>query len=301
MLGFALAAMGDAGCAVFHSSTETFLALRALNGFGTTGAAYTAVVAAIARTEHCQKGYGWLMTLQFAISALGLYTLADLVGAVGISGMFWVMAGMNVLGLTLARDISDSRPMPDERNRVESRILLTPAAMSAVVGLGLYEAANTSQFAFTERLGDSLNLAEGDISLMMAVGSLVGIAAAYGTVLLGDRFGHRWPLAVSLLASALAMLLMSYADDLMSYGIASCLLGATWAFTLPYYQALQAELDPQGSVVAAGGFSSTVGIAAGPGIASTILLFGSYQHVLLGSIALTVICLASVVRRPRVD
>ena len=129
------------------------------------------------------------------------------------------------------------------------------------------------------RLGDKLLLI------------LVGIVGAYATVVLGERFGNRGPLLAGLIISAMAMALMLNADDLVSYTLASFLLGGSWAFTLPYYQSLQAEIDPAGSVVAAGSFASTIGNAAGPGIASTILLFGGYPHILWAAIAMVSVCI----------
>ena len=281
LFGFALALITDIGCSFYNQDTLAFMLLRTLNGMGSTGATYTAIVATIARFDESQKGYGWLMTFQFGISALGLYVMADVMERLGMGGMFLLLAGLNAAGFLLSLLLDRATLTVQEPAFIEAKILLKPVALISIVGLGLYEAANTSQFTFTERLGTSLNLASDDIGWVMAMGSLVGIVGAYATVVLGDRFGNRGPLLGGLVISAMAMALMLNADDLVSYTLASFLLGGSWAFTFPYYQSLQPEIDPAGSVVAAGSFASTIGNAAGPGIASTILLFGGYPHIFL--------------------
>jgi predicted MFS family arabinose efflux permease len=70
------------------------------------------------------------------------------------------------------------------------------------------------------------------------------------------------------------------------YFAASCCLGFSWAFCLPYFQSLMASLDPDGSSIAAGSSAATIGGAAGPAIAALIIGDGHYQYVFMLSIVL---------------
>jgi MFS family permease len=63
-------------------------------------------------------------------------------------------------------------------------------------------------------------------------------------------------------------------------------MGFSWAFCLPFIQSLLAAIDRKGSAIAAGSAFATVGSAAGPGLASIVVVGGRYINVFLLSIAL---------------
>jgi predicted MFS family arabinose efflux permease len=123
-------------------------------------------------------------------------------------------------------------------------------------------------------------------------------------VLLGERFGRIGPLAFGIALSALGVLVLMSAEGLPRYVLGGSCLGFTWAFCLPYIQGFIASLDRHGSALAAGASASTIGGAAGPGLAASIVGDGHYQHVFLATIALFAIALTgfvasgSRIRRP---
>ena len=58
---------------------------------------------------------------------------------------------------------------------------------------------------------------------------------------------------------------------------------------MPYFQAFEAKLDPDGSVVVAGGFFTSAGAALGPAIAATVVTPGDYSAVLLIAIGIYIV------------
>lgn len=265
-----------------------FMIVRALAGLG-QGAAYTAVMSSIARTDDPDRGYGMLMTMQFSISALGLYLMPVILPSVGIQGMFIGLSAMDLFGAFMAMKLISNQRSIDKNihdesdlSKVEWKVIFSGAAIMVILGLCFLETAMTAQFSFTERVATQrLQIPPETVGGILAIASLLGVPGGFGCVLLGTRFGRAIPLFIGLVASIIGVTIMALAQDEFMYSISAYILGITWAFTLPYYQAAQAALDPQGSVVAAGSFSGTMGNAAGPGLAGMAVLVGGYNAVLL--------------------
>jgi|GEM_PF-513468 len=294
-----LAAVSDFLSGYTGNNIYFFMTVRALAGLG-QGAAYTAVMSSIARSQDPDRGYGMLMTMQFAISALGLYLIPLVLPNAGIQGMFIGLTLMDLLGVFMATklisaDRSIDKDVHDEGDlsRVEWKVIFSGAAIMVILGLCFLETAMTAQFSFTERVATQrLAMDPEVVGGVLAIASLLGVPGGFGCVLLGTRFGRSIPLFLGLVSSIIGVTMLALAQDAFTYSLSAYILGFTWAFTLPYYQAAQAALDPQGSVVAAGSFSGTIGNAAGPGLAGIAVLFGGYNAVLAmaGIMLLVSIC-----------
>jgi len=230
-----------------------------------------------------------LMTMQFGISAVGLYLIPMILPISGIQGMFMGLSMIDLIGVFMAAKlVSSTRPndlnVHDEGDlsQVEWKVILSGAAIMVILGLCFLETAMTAQFAFTERVATQrLGMDPAEVGGILAIASLMGIPGGFGCVILGTRFGRSIPLFLGLAASIVGVTMLALAQTPLMYAISAYILGFTWAFTLPYYQAAQAALDPHGSVVAAGSFSGTMGNAAGPGLAGIAVLSGGYNAVML--------------------
>jgi predicted MFS family arabinose efflux permease len=278
-VGFVLAALSDGMSSVTGHSPGLFLMFRFLAGLG-IGTAYAAITAGIARLDDPDRGFGLLMMFQFALQAIGLYTLPHLLPLAGITGMFQLIAGLDLLGAALSRHLPARGVEPAEPQPIELRVLLAKASLLSLVGFALYEAANMAQFTFSERLGVSLALAPEQIGLVLGVSSALGIPGALAIVWLGPRFGHIAPLLCGITCSVAAVVALMFAAGIWSYGIALCVWNFAWAFTLPFILVIQAELDPKGSVVTAGSFAAAVGMVVGPTAAALMVGRAGYGGVL---------------------
>jgi hypothetical protein len=270
------------------------LPVRLAAGVG-AGAAYTVVVAAFARLPDVDRGYGLFVTLQFIVSGIGLYLLPVYSRALGVEGMFLSIAALEIGVLALLRHLpgraADCRSFGDQKS--ELHVLLSWAALLGALGFAVYEAANTAQFTYLERLGVSLSLSDQQIGSALLIASLAGIPGAFAIVLLGSRFGRLAPLSLGVGLSLCGLFALMTGDSFGDYLLGASLIGFSWAFCLPYIQGLLASLDPHGSAVAAGSASSTIGGSIGPGLAALALGSGSYTRVLGLSMCLLLIALLS--------
>ena len=294
ILAFTVAALGDLASAFTGNHATVFLLIRLVAGIG-AGAAYTVVVAAFARLPDVDRGYGLFVTLQFIVSGLGLYALPVYSEVLGVEGMFLSIAALDVTGLAMTRFLPGRAiDAPGFSGlKTELHVLLAWATLLGALGFAIFEAANTAQFTYVERLGVSLALTDQQVGSALLIASLAGIPGAFVIVLLGSRFGRVAPLTLGIALSICGLLTLITGDSFASYLLGTSLMGFSWAFCLPYIQGLLAELDPHGSAVAAGSASSTIGGSIGPGLAALAVGGGSYTRVLGLSICLLLAALAS--------
>ena len=292
--GLLLAVLSDVLSGFSGDHPTTFMAIRFVGGVG-TGAAYTAVLAAFARLPDVDRGYAIFVTLQFIISGLGLFILPVYSSLLGAGGMFWSMAALDLIGVWLTLFLP-GRAMtqavkPNERT--ELHVLLAWATIVGALGFLIYEAANTAQFTYVERLGVSLSFSDPQIGTALLFASLAGIPGAFSIVLLGNRISRMAGLAFGIVVSIFGLAIMIAAKSFEPYLFGAIMISFSWAFCLPYIQGLMAVLDPHGSAVAAGSACSTIGGAIGPGLAALVIGTGEYRHVFLFAIGLLLLALTS--------
>jgi MFS family permease len=144
-----------------------------------------------------------------------------------------------------------------------------------------------------ERLGVALEFSDQQIGSSMLIASLAGIPGAFSIVMLGTRFGRLAGLSFGFAVSIVGLIVMINAQTFLPYVIGSMMISFAWAFCLPYIQGLMASLDPNGSAVAAGSATSTIGGAIGPGLAALVIGSGVYQHIFMFAIGMLLFSLMS--------
>jgi MFS family permease len=300
-----LAVLGLMAMAVFDAASMfvsqlpvwLFVTFRFLSGVG-GAVAYAAVVTTIAATANPDRGYGIFMVFQFGLSAACLYGLPIALPSIGVFGMYLLMAVAAALSLVL-KDSVIHRSTTTEDPAIEIHMLVKPAAILAMLGIGFYEMANFMHFTYADRIGVSFALSMLRIGEILGVASLLGIPAALIVVWIGDRFGELGPLVFAVLLSTGSLLWLLVSEDTAAYVVAMSVLGFAWAFGLPYFYAVEARLDPGGSVVVVGGFFTACGSVAGPALAAALVAPANYNNVLIAAIGiyLLVICLMTLSMR----
>lgn len=288
---FMLTAFDAASMFVSQLPLWLFVTLRFLSGVG-GAVAYAAVLTTIAATANPDRGYGIFMVFQFLLSAICLYGLPIALPDIGVPGMYLLMSGAAILSLALRNSVIH-RGATSEDPAIEIHMLVKPAAILAMFGIGFYETANFMHFTYADRIGVSFALSITRIGEILGFASLLGIPSALAVVWLGDRFGELRPILFALLLSIGSLAWLLIPGGTSTYVIAMSILGFAWAFGLPYFYAVEARLDPGGSVVVAGGFFTSCGSVAGPSLAATFVTPSQYNNVLIAAIGIyvLVICL----------
>jgi len=76
---------------------------------------------------------------------------------------------------------------------IELHMLIKPAAILAMLGIGFYETANFMHYTYADRIGVGFELHDYRIGEILGFASLLGIPAALVVVWMGDRFGQLGP------------------------------------------------------------------------------------------------------------
>lgn len=285
-----LALFDGVSALVNYLPLPVFVAIRFLSGLG-GAAAYAAVVASIATMASPERGYGTFTVFQFGISAIALYGLPHVLPMVGAAGMYILMAAAAAATLLLTSSVVH-REVAASDQAIEIQMLLRPAAILAMLGIGLYETANFMQYTYAERIGLGFGLNNVQIGETLGLATLLGVPAGLAVVWLGDRFGQLLPLLAAIVCSVAGHVMLLNPSGAATYVIASCMIGAAWAFGLAYFYSIEARLDPGGSVVVVGGFFTSCGSALGPALAAMLVRPDLYDDVLLA--AMGVFALAAV-------
>ena len=202
--GLALMILTDGvSIAAVHLPFWVLVALRFISGVG-GAAAYASVMSAFAGWREPDRAYGLFMSFQFFFSAVGLYGLPWLLPGSGISGLFALFALLDVAVLLLVSRLPamHERRGADSAAPLEWRVIVAGTSVMCLFGIGLFEAANMANFAYSERIGLSFGLPSQEIGLVLGAVTVLGIPAAFGVFLLGSRFGRFLPLLSACWCSA---------------------------------------------------------------------------------------------------
>ena len=258
----------------------SFFLLRFLSGVG-AACVYASVMSAYATWKEPDRAYGLFMAVQFAVSAAGLYGLPLILPIIGIAGLYAGITALDLVATALITRLPDSgeRKGAGAHAPLEWHVILRRTSLVCLLGIGLFEAANMAHFAYAERIGLSFSLEASQVGAILGIVTVVGIPGAFAVVWLGDRFGHFKPIAIAVVCQVTALVLLLTGSAQAIYVIAMCLLSIAWAFALPYFQAIEADLDPGGSVVVAGGFATGMGASVGPAVAAMLVIPGQYSGI----------------------
>lgn len=292
-VSLAIALVADVISAYIAAPTAAFLLIRFITG-SANGAVQIAALSAVARLDDAERGFGLMITLEFIVAALGCYILPIYSAELGATGMFLLFAACDLLALTLARHLPGKviGETTGTERRSERSILFSAVTLLALLGYGMFEAANTAQYTYLGRLGAALAFSEREIGTALMVASLAGIPGAFAIIVVGKRLGTIGPLTFGIGIAILGLVILITSADFAWYLMAGICLGFSWAFCLPFIQALMASLDPNGSAIAAGASAATIGVAVGPGLAASVVDAGHYERVFMVSVALLIVSMA---------
>jgi len=264
VLGLILLVVFDAASMlVSQVPAWVFVMLRFASGVG-GAVAYAAVMTSIAASVNPERGYGIFMVFQFGLSAIALYGLPLVISDIGVVGMYLSMAVAAALSLLLKESVIHRG--------------------TTMLGIGFYETANFMHYTYADRIGVGFELTDYRIGEILGFASLLGIPAALIVIWMGDRFGQLGPLVFALVLTIGSLAWLLIPAGTATYIVSMSVIGFAWAFGLPFFYAVEARLDPGGSVVVVGGFFTSCGSVAGPALAATLAAPEGYDNVLIVAI-----------------
>ena len=285
------------------SSYIEYLFVRLLSGFG-GGIVTGAAVNWIATRPKPDRGFGLLICNQFFLGALLFYILPDIIAKRGVEVFYWlfiVSAVVSIMGsFSLGTDKGNIEPEAAES--VDNGVVLEKRSIAkGLLAIALFEIAASGIWAFVERMGLDWNLTFEAIGNALSIGTLFGIPGSLLVVYLGARWGRGLPILYGAIACIVGLaVFLTGIQTLWIYILGLIVFNAGWSFTIPYIQAVQAELDPKGRVAVIGMFVVLLAIAIGPFVFGLLIGDRGYNSAIIFACALfffSTLCVYGVARR----
>lgn len=272
LLGACLATLGNALSALAPAAGPLFAA-RALAGLG-EGALLAAASAAAAGMRQPERVFAAATALGGTAGAVVLAGLPYAIGPWGHAGAFAALAVLSLASLPAAAGLPEGAPSPASGRA--SRAPHRAAGLAALAGIVLVNAVAIAVWSLSERIGLRVGLGRGEVGLVLAASTLVGLASAGLAAWLGLRRGRTGPLLLGGIVGVGAMLAIVNTSAPGLYAAAEVASGAGFFFAVPYFMGVVAALDPRGRWTAAASGGGSAGTALGPLLGGALVSGASY-------------------------
>ena len=262
-------AIGNFMTAVLLPDFSTLLVLRAITGLGGGSLMVLSMVSAQAG-DNPDRVFGFWMTGQVLLGAIGLALLPMLFANFGLSEFYLILGGVALLISPLVRGfcLPAADDAPVKGNRINGRFILT--IVTALGALLLYYIAVGAAWTFASSTAEAASLTLEKIGPILAAATLLGILGSGLATLLGGRISRKLSLTIgyAILSGSLALLSIETA---LMFIVAICVFKFAWTFALPFIIAEISSCDSSGRLVASTTLIIGMGLSLGPLIAGNML------------------------------
>ena len=293
----AMTVIGFTACAV---APDVGVVIAVLVGAGLgCGALYTVGVAVVSEHHNPDRAFGVKLAIETFVGVAMLVAVPNVFFARwGFPGVAFAMAGVaGLCGLLayrstpVAREASNAPGAADGAGATQPATAYRGLAWFGLAGLLVLFGGNAALWAYLERIAPTFGLA-GPLTGDTVVGiQVVNALSAVAAAVIGDRWGRALPLSVALLAALAGVFALAVGHDLFSYLSGAILTYGMLNIPLSYQMGLIASADSTGRVSAQIPAAMSIGGAAGPALAGSMLEGSGYFPLYAFTAATIVIAL----------
>ena len=255
------------------SEFTPLLIIRFMVGIGANALLALSIVA-IGLTRNPDRGYGMWVLAQIIGGAVAVKWLPGLIPDHGLAAVFSVFAGAGAVLACFYRFYPRGTEAKASHAPIAGSQRALILGLLALLGSFVCYAGQSAPWAFMKRFGNAAGLGSGEVNDAIFFSLMAGGVAAAGQMIIGNRFGRLFPLlAMAAMTAAGTLILASY-PALNLYMLGACLINIGWLCTIPYMQAMIANLDSGSQLTAAVPIAIPASISAGPALAATFLVEG---------------------------
>ncbi len=265
---------------IYALTTNSLLICRFISGvFG--GLVYAGALGAFSGLKDPIKAFGIYVVVYCCWSGIGLTSLPFILSSYGIKGGYFLLAGMGIISLLLSKVINQLAANIKEKSFDSLNVLLSKrTVIFALLAYFFMQMAGGTIWAYTERIGKEAGLNQEQIGLALGLSTILSLFGGLLVFRLGNKYGLKWPVSIGLLSMGLSGMMLYQSKFTIIFFLANGLLGAAWAFLIPFYQQIQASLDVQGKVVSLGTIVNMGGRSFGPALAALFLGTAAFINVI---------------------
>ncbi|QTL37899.1 MFS transporter [Pseudoalteromonas viridis] len=246
--------------------------------------------AILARLTNPDRAFGTLLFIQFSIGSVVIYAVPALERLLGGYAVFYIMAAVVFIAL-LFLPLLPALPAAHSPKQHSNRLHFTAKSARLLMAMLLYLVAASGIWAFAGQMGLSAGQSQAQVSQIIALTGLLGLAGALLPILKPGQTHRTLYLCGGILLSFMAALLLIYAHFDLVYMLALALLFLTWPAVHAYLLALIAEQDSSGQLSSVAAVVSNIGVASGPLLGAALLRSDVYTMMLCTFAALFTLCL----------
>lgn len=269
-----------------------FAALRVGAGLG-SGLLISLGYALVGGAPNPDRWFGYLIMALLTYGALGVFALPALVGAVGVGGMFSVLAVLTLSGLLLRALLPerlDAAQESDENTRPHpSRVAVSLAAVA------FYFLGQGAIWAFLSLIGEAGGLPAQKVANALTIAQIAGIAGAFAAT-----YSLRRPFAFLIVGSAATIIPLFFLTGEFSapaYTINVTIFNCAANLMTPLLIAEVARLRGGPTLVQKAIAVQMICLAAAPAIIGRFIGASGYDVAVVIAGALFVACLGAVVAK----
>ena len=298
----ALVALGNA-VSIFVINPYWFATLRFATALCAGNVMVLTMVTA-ASSSRPERSYSWWLIGQQVFGVFGFLLLPRMFSGVGLTGFYFAMAAVSLCLILTSKALPKRAPVV-----VDTLTTETSGKSSRTMGLGALSLVALLGFnicvggiwTYIELAGLAIDVSRNQVSLALAIGSVVAIIGALLSSLTAEGWGRRLALFLAAVLLVSACLPLAWTSRILIFCSAIALFKFMWNFSLPLLLSSVAAFDKKGGLVA---LSSTIigaGLSVGPSVAAFLIGEAdnfSRMFLLLGCVGLLSIGLAIFVTRP---
>lgn len=262
---------------IFCDSFYQLLVARTIAGLG----AGFALVAGQQLVSHYPDS-GRLSAIMMVFTGLFLMALYLVLGfnieRWGVVGAYGTEAVWVLAMIPLIRMLPLERPVVDKGEVVQGSIWGKTGLVALC--LFLFSVVDSSVWAFSERVGNSLGMGSDEVSYVMGINALAGLAGAFAATYLGIKLGRTLPIFIGLALYATCGYLIYSSGVVLLYSVGLIFLGMMYMFSIPYLYGIAGDIDASGKTIAVASGAALVGCSVGPYLSAAI--FSSYGFYPIG-------------------
>jgi predicted MFS family arabinose efflux permease len=273
------------------------LAFRVLAGLG-AGFAGAAATSAAAGTRNPERVYA---SISFVTALLGVLTVGPIgmaIGTFGAAGALGFSAVVTIIALPFLRRLPPPNPARTPHGRARRGAHLLPA-IAVLTALFAFMLGQNAVWGFTARIGQAKGLSVEEISWILAVTALAGLAGAASSALLGIRRGRTGPLLFAIAGTVASVVVLVESKHPIAFVAANAAWTFLFAFSMPYFLGVLAALDAHGRWAAMGTGLAGIGAACGPaavGASVEASGYGVLAMLMIGTGSLAAVVVTPVLR-----
>ena len=267
-LSLSLVAIANLSCALVESYGG-LVSLRLLAGFG-GGIAYGIFGATVASTPTPERLFAFISICQSILISALLVLLPMSQNQWGGQSIF---LGLGLTGFLALLAVRAFPQIETPTAAGSGKLVLSPAAGLLLLGALLLAIIVMGIWAFSQQLGATSGLDDGQIGLVLGSATLAGLVGAGLAGILGVAFGRTWPILLGVLTMTLSMVALTGWPSAAVFIVAQIGWAVSYYFLNPYILGLGAALDQHGRWAAAVAGIVNLGAALGPLIFAMLYQF----------------------------